>query len=335
MAKFRCLNCKRDWQRDVLTPERLKDLDMRTCPFCRSFWTELVPDAEIKLNGLKISKELLESFKANVVSGFLRKKAIDESLALGAKIGNPPPTKNNFIIWLLTRDGVEIRQKYANTRFRPEQYLWADYVWNPIKGLCPVGCWYCYARRMYQRFKKNPIISCDLIGDRPELYSEPSRVFVCSTFELFHPVADQWRDDIFAHIIGSQHTFIILTKMPERIDRPMPDNVWLGVSITGEKETHDCDVGLYKAQAKIKFVSFEPLLAPAYLPKKINWAIIGRLTGHGHKYDPSLALLEIITHTYQCREIPIFLKNNLKDIWRRPLIQEFPQAQPAPAAKEE
>ena len=123
MAKFRCLNCKRDWQRDVLTPERLKDLDMKTCPFCRSFWTELVPDAEIKLNGLKVSKELLESFKANLVSGFLRKKAIDESLALGAKIGNPPPTKNNFIIWLLTRDGVEIRQKYANTRFRPEEYL--------------------------------------------------------------------------------------------------------------------------------------------------------------------------------------------------------------------
>ena len=29
---------------------------------------------------------------------------------------------------------------------------WTDYSWNPIKGLCPVGCWYCYAKKMYKRF---------------------------------------------------------------------------------------------------------------------------------------------------------------------------------------
>ncbi len=33
---------------------------------------------------------------------------------------------------------------------------WCDYTINPVKGLCPMVCSYCYARRMYQRFKRNP-----------------------------------------------------------------------------------------------------------------------------------------------------------------------------------
>lgn len=57
------------------------------------------------------------------------------------------------------------------------------YSWNPIQGLCPVGCWYCYAKRIYQRFKLNPTLSH--IWIKPP--KKPSGVFVCSTIELFHP----------------------------------------------------------------------------------------------------------------------------------------------------
>ena len=45
---------------------------------------------------------------------------------------------------------------------------WTDYTWNPIKGLCPVDCKlpdgrsYCYAKRIYQRFKWNPKIGFEL-----------------------------------------------------------------------------------------------------------------------------------------------------------------------------
>ena len=35
---------------------------------------------------------------------------------------------------------------------------WCDYTINPVKGLCPMACSYCYARRMYKRFKWNPEI---------------------------------------------------------------------------------------------------------------------------------------------------------------------------------
>ena len=35
---------------------------------------------------------------------------------------------------------------------------WTDYTLNPVKGLCPMACPYCYARAMYKRFKWNPKI---------------------------------------------------------------------------------------------------------------------------------------------------------------------------------
>ena len=38
---------------------------------------------------------------------------------------------------------------------------WCDYSINPVKGLCPVGCEYCFARRLYKRFKWNPEIRLD------------------------------------------------------------------------------------------------------------------------------------------------------------------------------
>jgi len=205
---------------------------------------------------------------------------------------------------------------------------WTDYTWNPIKGICPVGCWYCYARRMYQRFKWNPEIRIEEIRSCPQ---RPSRIFVCSTFELFHPtISKEWRDTIFRFIENSpQHTFQILTKFPENINRPMPDNVWLGVTIESSNELPKV-AGLNRAKAKIKFINFEPLIShidPRWgLLRSINWIVIGRLTGYGHKYDPTKEQLKTMFSRIRATiwHPPIFLKTNLKEIWREPLIQEFP-----------
>ena len=57
---------------------------------------------------------------------------------------------------------------------------WADYSINPVKGICPVGCEYCYARKLYHRFKWNPEISFDPIVF--DAMPEPgAKVFVGST----------------------------------------------------------------------------------------------------------------------------------------------------------
>jgi len=210
---------------------------------------------------------------------------------------------------------------------------WADDVWNPIKGLCPVGCWYCYARKIYQRFKRDPEVRLDLDELMADFPKRPSRIFACSTFELFHPLADPYRNNVFKHIgLLPEHTFIILTKMPERIDRPMPDNVWLGVSITGEDDLKDYRrvQELKASRAKIHFVSAEPLLGDVYAADlfgefKPDWLIVGKLTGHGRKHDPDESILGWLIHDATELQIPLFMKNNLKNIWPGPLIQEWPK----------
>lgn len=212
---------------------------------------------------------------------------------------------------------------------------WTDYTWNPIKGICPVGCWYCYARKIYERFNWPTELSWD--GRVPILSNKkPSKIFVCSTIEMFHPdIPKEWRDRIFKIIdadYNQKHIFQILTKFPQNIDRDMPDNVWLGVTVTGENKHSDYwkIARFLKYKPKIAFISFEPLLDYQNdwiltLIQHFQWIIIGRLTGYGNKYNPKLTWIKEIVQYCSDYGIKIFLKDNLKDIWEGPLIQEFPE----------
>ena len=205
---------------------------------------------------------------------------------------------------------------------------WCDFSWNPIKGLCPEACWFCYARAMYRRFKMNPT----LLLDPTELlvrWPRPCRIFICSTMELFHPdVPKEWRDCIFNVIrFAREHTFIILTKRPERIDRPMPDNVHLGVSVTCRADLWRIDA-LSHCQTAVPFVSFEPLLEPVVPPNGIfsglKWAVVGKLTGHGKKHDPARDDIALMLSGAKLFGVPVFMKQNIASIWGGKLVQEYP-----------
>ncbi len=215
---------------------------------------------------------------------------------------------------------------------------WTDFVWNPIKGLCPVDCKlpdgesYCYGKAIYYRFDwmLEETGTCGYLAEweleQPIKRKKPTKIFVCSTYELFHSPDKFARDEIFKIIEKCpQHTFQILTKFPQNIDRPMPENVWLGVSITRPSEMKRWTNLYFRQQANIKFVSFEPLLERLNdYPSGPDWIITGRLTGHGHKYDPHISWIKDIVKNYTHSWTKIFLKNNLKRIWGEPLIQEFP-----------
>jgi len=222
---------------------------------------------------------------------------------------------------------------------------WTDYVWNPIKGICPVGCKlpdgkvYCYGKRIYERFRLYPKERFSLLECAKPLHlRKPSKIFVCSTFELFHPIINDRQRDLIFRVIKKcpQHTFQILTKFPQNIDRPMPDNVWLGVTVDEPIQQIRMST-LKKAKAKIKFVSFEPILGRMnniFFPedelhlgfrlKDLDWIIIGQLTQHGNKYIPQKIWIQEIVNKAKEFNIPIFLKNNLREIWGNDLIQEFP-----------
>lgn len=190
---------------------------------------------------------------------------------------------------------------------------WCEATWNPIVGCSPVspGCQYCYAARMAHRLGANPrtpqykdltrvwanlwmggppchprpefrsnlrLVESTL--DLPLRWRKPRRIFVCSMGDLFHETAlDQWIRLVFgAMLLARQHTFLVLTKRPARMQsfmvkrpecfpHPLPwplPNVWLGVSCEDQPRLSRLDI-LRQVPAAKHFVSFEPLLEPISL----------------------------------------------------------------------
>ena len=219
---------------------------------------------------------------------------------------------------------------------------WCDYSINPIKGLCPMACSYCYARRMYKRFKWNeqPTISLGAFDGVAKI-KEPSKIFVGSTFELFHEVvvnSDYQPMDWILNTIKKypQHTFILLTKCPQNLIKysPFPDNCWVGVSTTNFEQYGLAGIDFPNVEAKVKFISFEPLLERitdkdaqynsrmmAFDLKfsSINWLIIGQQTPPKLTTQPKIEWIKDIVDAAKSAKVPVFLKDNLI-----PMIDELP-----------
>lgn len=213
---------------------------------------------------------------------------------------------------------------------------WTNYTVNPIKGVCKTGCSYCYARKIYDRFKWDPEVRLDLNafyrGVSVAKLKKPSKIFVCSTHEIFGDwLKEDWVEWIF-NIIQQhpQHIFQILTKCPENIgrfilNRTMPENVWLGVTINRAYDWRRV-AALEASNAKIRFISFEPLLEDVLTTALsflcIDWIIIGAQT---QPYlPPKRGWVERLMSKADRFDIPVFLKDNLKPLMGNNLIQEFP-----------
>ena len=207
---------------------------------------------------------------------------------------------------------------------------WCDKTINPVKGKCPVACSYCYARRMYDRFKWNPEIRWDSVGYLKNDWGiatlkKPSKIFVGSTMELFGEwVTRMMRQTIFQVTRRyPQHTFIFLTKRPDRLAEwsPFPENCWVGVSCTNDVDfTNRAWKYLKNVKATVKFVSFEPLLGWRMSVDDtrftlesagINWVIIGQQTPASVKTAPEMDWIRNIVLAADKINVPVFLKDNL------------------------
>ena len=227
---------------------------------------------------------------------------------------------------------------------------WTDYTWNPISG-CKRGCFYCYARKTAERFRGTKAFPN---GFEPTFHKEKlkepfkirkrSKIFVCSMGEMFGPwVKMEWIMSILCVIRKSYHTFQILTKYPERASYwNFPKNVWLGVTVENALELPRIHK-LKKSNARIKFVSFEPLLSSMQDPfyggyeslrmklDGIDWVIIGAQTNPLR--IPEKEWVKGIVEICKEKGIPVFTKDNLfrdqygyhfHPRWEEK-IQEFPK----------
>jgi len=216
---------------------------------------------------------------------------------------------------------------------------WTEATWNPIAG-CTVlspGCTNCYAMRMAARLQamgmtkyagttrksgKRHVWTGRVNVDKAALaaplsWKKPRRIFVNSMSDLFQEKAKDefvrqvWRVMERAH----WHTFQVLTKRPDRMlellskpEFPTLPNVWLGTSVESEDYLGRIDL-LRRVPARVRFVSFEPLLGPIVAPdlSDIHWAIVGGESGP--RARPMEAWwAEQLRDACECQHVAFFFK---------------------------
>jgi len=213
---------------------------------------------------------------------------------------------------------------------------WAEAVWNPVTGCTPIsaGCEHCYARRMAQRLagrngypKKDPFnvtVHYDRLQE-PQHWKKPRRIFVCSMGDLFHShVSEQVIFQVFSTMMDCPwHTYLILTKRPERMKRilnrsywwgrtaiPIPQNIWLGVTVENQEQAEARISWLLETLAAVRFVSYEPALGAAdfrFALANLNWVICGGETGPGARpMHPAWA--RGVRDQCQAAGVPFFFK---------------------------
>lgn len=175
---------------------------------------------------------------------------------------------------------------------------WTEMSWNPTTGCTKVsaGCTHCYAETMtkrltamghekYQNGFKLTLHEEEL--STPYTWKSPKIVFVNSMSDLFHEeVPFSFVDKVFKVMNDNpQHVFQILTKRSKRLEKLSPylkwtHNVWLGVSIENEFVLDRVD-DLKNTEAKVKFLSCEPLIGPlkSLNLTGIDWVIVGGESG--------------------------------------------------------
>ena len=175
---------------------------------------------------------------------------------------------------------------------------WTQNTWNPVTGCTKVsdGCVNCYACRMAGRLQKmgnekykngfEVTLHEDCL-QAPLQWKTPSTIFVNSMSDLFHEdVPLQFIEKVFEVMDNAHwHTFQVLTKRSDRLQKlapklKWPQNVWQGVTVESAKYIDRIDV-LRNVPAKVRFISFEPLLADVGKVdlSGIDWAIIGGESG--------------------------------------------------------
>ena len=176
--------------------------------------------------------------------------------------------------------------------------------------------------------------------DGPQHWKKPRTIFVCSMADLFGEwVPDEWIQEVLKVCdSAAQHRYMFLTKNPSRykdlmnllpIHRrpPAVAEMWFGQSYTGIGDYHLMPLPLVYNT----FVSIEPLLHSLSEKDMMtvamtnDWIIIGAETGNRKgKVTPDKSLVDGIAYHAKERNVPVFMKESLREIMGADFRQEFP-----------
>ena len=203
---------------------------------------------------------------------------------------------------------------------------WTESTWNPVTGCSKIspGCRHCYAERMAKRLQAmgQPnytngfgLALHEKVLELPLMWKKPQTIFVNSMSDLFHEdVPTKFIQKVF-HIMEQAHwhRFQILTKRSDRLLELNPGlswnfNIWMGVSVENQEYTFRID-HLRKVGAKVKFISFEPLLEPIHdlNLRGIDWTIVGGESGYQARPMDASWVVDI-RNQCQRAKVPFFFK---------------------------
>lgn len=176
---------------------------------------------------------------------------------------------------------------------------WTEMTWNPTTGCDKIsaGCKFCYAEIMSKRlqamgiekYKDNFMVRTHEDSLKiPYTWKNSKVVFVNSMSDLFHKdISLDFIKKVFKVMNDNpQHVFQILTKRAERLfeihtELKWTHNIWMGVSVEDDRVIERIGF-LSRTNAKVKFLSLEPLIGPLsnLELKNIDWVIVGGESGH-------------------------------------------------------
>jgi len=187
--------------------------------------------------------------------------------------------------------------------------------------------------------------------DEPAKIKKPQNIFVCSMADLFGEwVPDEWISAVLnACKKAPQHRYIFLTKNYRRYNKlrgkeilPLDKNMYFGVSVTTERQIkqaclHWDNIDFLSIEPLSEYIGFDEWSIDIEGRSHWKWVIVGAETGN-RKNKVKVErewVKDIVFYSKrskaknygigkQWKDIPVFMKNNLRDIWQEPLIQEYP-----------
>lgn len=203
---------------------------------------------------------------------------------------------------------------------------WTQATWNPVTGCNKIsqGCKHCYAERMALRLQamgqanyRNgfKVTMQPKMLELPLTWKKPRVIFVNSMSDLFHKdVPFSYIEKIFDVMkLASWHEFQVLTKRADRLlelasKLEWAPNIWMGVTVESAEYKHRIDC-LRQTDAKVKFLSLEPLIGPLGKLdlKGIDWAIVGGESGPGARPIDASWVVDI-RNQCQKQNVPFFFK---------------------------
>lgn len=208
---------------------------------------------------------------------------------------------------------------------------WTNATWNPLRGCTKVspGCKHCYAETFAERFRGvrgHPYeqgFDLRLVPEKltePLSWSAPRMVFVNSMSDLFQSMVPDDYIIAVAKVMQATgwHTYQVLTKRSGRMRRMLNGklkfaaalpNVWWGVSVENRKHGFPRVEDLCAAQARVRFLSIEPLLEDlgAVNLSNMDWVIVGGESGPGAR-PMRKQWVQSILEQCNAANVPFFFK---------------------------